>query len=42
MAQVSSILDLIGDTPLVDVSSLSPYPEVRILIKLEGQNPGGR
>jgi cysteine synthase len=41
MAQVSSILDLIGDTPLVDVSSLSPNPEVRILIKLEGQNPGG-
>jgi cysteine synthase B len=41
MAQVTSILDLIGDTPLVDVSSLSPNPEARILIKLEGQNPGG-
>src|SRR6202161_1205628 len=41
MAVVTSILDLIGDTPLVDVSSLSPNPEVRILIKLEGQNPGG-
>jgi cysteine synthase len=41
MALVSSILDLIGNTPLVDVSSLSPNPDVRILIKLEGQNPGG-
>jgi len=41
MAQVSSILDLIGNTPLVDVSSLSPNPAARILIKLEGQNPGG-
>ena len=41
MAQVSSILDLIGNTPLVDVSSLSPNPAVRILVKLEGQNPGG-
>ncbi|MEO6122025.1 MAG: cysteine synthase family protein [Acidimicrobiales bacterium] len=37
----SSILDLIGDTPLVDVSPLSPNPAVRILAKLEGQNPGG-
>lgn len=36
-----SVLDLIGDTPLVDVSSLSPNPRVRILVKLEGQNPGG-
>jgi cysteine synthase B len=41
MAQVTSILDLIGNTPLVDVSALSPNPDVRILIKLEGQNPGG-
>jgi cysteine synthase len=36
-----SILDLIGDTPMVDVSQLSPNPRVRILAKLEGQNPGG-
>jgi cysteine synthase B len=41
MAVVTSILDLIGDTPLVDVSALSPNPDARILIKLEGQNPGG-
>jgi len=36
-----NVLDLIGDTPLVDVSPLSPNPAVRILAKLEGQNPGG-
>src|SRR5438445_316492 len=41
MARYESILDLIGNTPLLDVSSLSPNPRVRILVKLEGQNPGG-
>ena len=41
MAAYDSVLDLIGDTPLVDVSALSPNPKVRILAKLEGQNPGG-
>lgn len=38
---VASVLDLIGNTPLVDISALSPNPRVRILTKLEGQNPGG-
>jgi len=41
MTLYASVLDLIGDTPLVDVSGLSPAPRVRILAKLEGQNPGG-
>nr|MDQ6928747.1 cysteine synthase family protein [Actinomycetota bacterium] len=41
MAVAESILDLIGDTPLVELSQLSPKPSVRILAKLEGQNPGG-
>src|SRR4051812_47763232 len=41
MAAYGSILDLIGNTPLVEVSELSPNPNVRILAKLEGQNPGG-
>lgn len=36
-----SILDLIGNTPIVDISSLSPNPNVSIYLKLEGQNPGG-
>jgi [CysO sulfur-carrier protein]-thiocarboxylate-dependent cysteine synthase len=37
----NSVLDLIGNTPMVDVSQLSPKPGVRILAKLEGQNPFG-
>src|ERR1039458_8137143 len=37
----SSGFDLIGNTPLVDVSALSPNPDVSIYVKLEGQNPGG-
>jgi len=41
MTLYGSVLDLIGNTPLVDISRLSPNPAVRILIKLEGQNPGG-
>ena len=41
MALFANIVELIGDTPLVDVSALSPNPRVRILAKLEGQNPGG-
>jgi cysteine synthase B len=36
-----SVLDLIGDTPLVGIHALSPNPAVRIYAKLEGQNPGG-
>jgi len=32
---------MIGDTPLVDVSGLSPNPHVSILAKLESQNPFG-
>jgi cysteine synthase B len=41
VAYYASVLDLIGNTPLVEVSALSPNPDVRILAKLEGQNPGG-
>ncbi|UDY35647.1 PLP-dependent cysteine synthase family protein [Dermatobacter hominis] len=41
MTVYSSVLDLIGNTPIVDVSQLSPNPDVRILAKMEGQNPGG-
>ncbi len=36
-----SVLDRIGGTPLVDVSAMSPNPEVRIYAKLEGENPTG-
>jgi [CysO sulfur-carrier protein]-thiocarboxylate-dependent cysteine synthase len=41
MAPYGSVLDLIGNTPMVEVSQLSPRPDVRILVKLEGRNPGG-
>ena len=37
----ASVLDLIGNTPMVDVSMLSPNPRVRILGKMEMQNPFG-
>jgi cysteine synthase B len=37
----SSVLDLIGRTPLVELSRLAPKPSVRLFAKLEGQNPTG-
>ena len=36
-----NILKLIGNTPLVKISKLNPYPGVEIYAKLEGFNPGG-
>jgi cysteine synthase B len=36
-----SILDLIGNTPLVELPNTTPKPEVQIYAKLEGQNPTG-
>ena len=41
MVPFQSILDQIGNTPMVDVSVLSPNPNVRIFGKLESQNPFG-
>ncbi|HSS74079.1 MAG TPA: cysteine synthase family protein [Gaiellaceae bacterium] len=35
------VLDLIGQTPLVELARLSPRPEVRLYAKLEGANPTG-
>jgi [CysO sulfur-carrier protein]-thiocarboxylate-dependent cysteine synthase len=37
----SSLLDLIGSTPLVELTRISPNPAVKIYAKLEGQNPTG-
>jgi len=37
----ASVTELIGATPIVDVSQLSPNPGVRIYAKLESQNPVG-
>jgi cysteine synthase len=41
MVVLENVLDLIGNTPMVDVSVLSPKPGVRIVAKLESQNPFG-
>jgi len=41
MVPYENVLDLIGNTPMVDVSVLSPNPQVHIYAKLEGQNPFG-
>ena len=41
MALYPTVLDLIGNTPMIDISALSPNPAARIFMKLEGQNPGG-
>jgi S-sulfo-L-cysteine synthase (O-acetyl-L-serine-dependent) len=42
-ARASSVLDLIGNTPLVRITALARDlpPDVRIYAKLEGFNPGG-
>ena len=36
-----TLLDTIGNTPLVDLCAMSPKDGVRIYAKLEGQNPTG-
>jgi cysteine synthase B len=38
---VPSLLDLVGNTPLVELTRLTPKPTVRLYAKLEGQNPTG-
>jgi [CysO sulfur-carrier protein]-thiocarboxylate-dependent cysteine synthase len=41
VTRYASVLDLIGHTPIIDVSALSPKANVTILAKLEGRNPAG-
>jgi cysteinyl-tRNA synthetase len=36
-----NIVELIGDTPLVELTRLNPAAHVRLLAKLESRNPGG-
>jgi cysteine synthase B len=36
-----SVLNAIGNTPLIEIKNLNPYPEIRIFAKFEGCNPGG-
>ena len=39
--KVSGVLDLVGNTPIVELVRFNPKPGVRIFAKLEGQNPSG-
>ncbi|SDB55987.1 cysteine synthase B [Flavobacteriaceae bacterium MAR_2010_188] len=41
MINKHTILDEIGNTPLVESQVLNPNPNVRLFFKLEGNNPGG-
>ncbi|WP_026628745.1 cysteine synthase CysM [Dyadobacter alkalitolerans] len=36
-----SLLDLVGNTPLIELKKINPNPDVKIFGKLEGNNPGG-
>lgn len=36
-----TIIDLVGNTPLVELTKLNPNPNVKIYGKLEGNNPAG-
>ena len=36
-----SLIDAIGNTPLVEISRLNPNKNVKIYAKLEGANPTG-
>jgi cysteine synthase B len=38
---MSNLLDLVGNTPLVELARLHDNPNVKIFGKLEGDNPGG-
>jgi S-sulfo-L-cysteine synthase (O-acetyl-L-serine-dependent) len=38
---MATIIDLVGNTPLVELTKLNPNPNVKIYAKLEGNNPGG-
>jgi cysteine synthase B len=38
---MAGIIDIIGNTPLVEIKKLNPNPSVKIYAKLEGNNPGG-
>ena len=38
---MATIIDLVGNTPMVELKRLNPNPNVKIFAKLEGNNPGG-
>lgn len=38
---MATILETVGNTPLVELQRLNPNPGIKIFAKLEGNNPGG-
>jgi S-sulfo-L-cysteine synthase (O-acetyl-L-serine-dependent) len=38
---MATLLDFVGNTPLVEITKLISKPDIRIFAKLEGHNPGG-
>ena len=38
---MATIIDLVGNTPMVELKKLNPNPDIKIFAKLEGNNPGG-
>jgi len=40
VSQNKSIIDLVGNTPLVEAGKINPNKKVKLLFKLEGHNPG--
>ncbi|MDY0781628.1 cysteine synthase CysM [Tenacibaculum sp. IB213877] len=39
--KTKSIIDFVGNTPLIEVKNAFNKPNVKLLLKLEGNNPGG-
>jgi cysteine synthase B len=37
----TTLLDLVGNTPMAELRRINPNPKVKIYAKLEGNNPGG-
>jgi cysteine synthase B len=38
---MASVLDIVGNTPMVEIKKMNPNPKVKMYAKLEGNNPGG-
>ena len=38
---MATILDLVGNTPMVELNILNKNPRIKLYAKLEGENPGG-
>lgn len=38
---MASLLDFVGNTPLIELKKINTNPNVRLFAKLEGHNPGG-